>query len=60
MVTAMRVLAMLGLIVMLRWWLLAAFVIAVIAFTLWVCHERIEQAIEGRRERRTAIAARAD
>lgn len=56
----MRALAMLGLIVMLRWWLLVAFVIAVAAIAIWLVCERRRQATDARRKERGALGARAD
>jgi len=60
MVTAMRVLFMLGLIVYLWPFIVAAFFIAVAWVAAWLVRERRRQAADARRKARAALIARAD
>jgi hypothetical protein len=57
---AMRLLGMLGLIVMLRWWLLAAFIIAVVWLNIWFAKQRHLDADKKRRREQAELIARAD
>jgi hypothetical protein len=56
-ITAMRALALLGLIVMLRWFILAAIVIGFVAFNIWLAKERRLTCDEQRRRAEAALIA---
>jgi hypothetical protein len=51
---------MLGLIVILRWFILAAIIIGVAAIAIWLARERRREAANARRRERAALSARAD
>jgi hypothetical protein len=59
-ITAMRALALLGLIVILRWFILVAIVIGFVAFNIWLAKERRLTRDEQRRRAEAALIARAD